>query len=211
MKGWLSLMSETLAQKEGLRAKATAFVVSALTLLTIMSLSLAVEVQADTLLSGIERAEDGGYSLIAPIGFQTRARLSSRYRRRSRKRRRRNVYSAGRASMTEKVAAGSWGGEHIALQVRENSASIEFDCAHGTIDQQLSTDAGGHFDVTGVYVREHGGPARQGEEPDTHPARYIGRTSGKRMTMTVTLTDSNRTIGTFELELGREPMVTKCL
>ena len=121
------------------------------------------------------------------------------------------MYGAGRGTMTEKVATGMWGGEHIALQVKENNASIEFDCARSTIDQQLLTDAGGHFDATGVYIREHGGPVRQGEEPDTHPVHYVGRIDGKRMTMTVTLTDSNRTIGTFELELGREPMVTKCL
>jgi hypothetical protein len=113
--------------------------------------------------------------------------------------------------MTEKVTVGSWGGEHIALQVNESNASIEFDCANGTIDQPLLTDTGGHFGITGVYVREHGGPAHPGQRPDSHPARYSGWTDGKKMTLTVTLTDTNQTIGTFTLELGREPMVTKCL
>lgn len=113
--------------------------------------------------------------------------------------------------MTEKVAVGLWGGEHIALQVNESDASIEFDCARGTIDRPLLTDANGHFDMTGVYVREHGGPVRPGQRPDSHPARYAGWTDGKKMTLTVTLTDTKQTLGAFTLELGREPMVTKCL
>jgi len=113
--------------------------------------------------------------------------------------------------MNQKVPVGLWGGEHIALQVNESNASIEFDCARSTIDQQLLTDASGHFDITGVYIRERGGPVRPEQRPDSHPVRYVGWTDGKKMTLTVTLTDTNQTTGTFTLELGREPVIRKCL
>jgi hypothetical protein len=49
-------------------------------------------------------------------------------------------------------------------------------------------------------VREHGGPIRE-ESPDQHPARYMGTTDGKRMTLTVVFRRPQQ-IGPFELVLG---------
>ena len=111
----------------------------------------------------------------------------------------------------EKVSVGMWGGEHIGLWVAENGARVEYDCARGTIDEPLSLDANGNFKVKGVHIREHGGPERPGERLDSHPARYVGKVDDNMMTLTVTLTDTNETIGNYTLTFGRDPLVRKCL
>ena len=106
---------------------------------------------------------------------------------------------------------GPWGGQHIALVVSESGAAIEYDCARGTIDTPLRAGAGGRFTATGTHVREHGGPVREGEAPDVHPADYVGLVRGDRMTLTVRETDTGTTIGTFTLSRGADARVVKCL
>src|SRR5215211_7025508 len=94
-----------------------------------------------------------------------------------------------RGSLTGPVSPGDWGGEHIGLVVTANGATIEYDCAIGTIDTQLiATD--GSFSASGTHTRGHGGPIRQDEIPDKHPTRYEGRVDGETMILDVTLTDS---------------------
>ncbi len=114
-------------------------------------------------------------------------------------------------SRLTRVPSGLWGGDHISLSVHDGGASLEFDCAHGTIEQAMLLDAGGRFDVGGTFVREHGGPVRDGEPTDSHPARYAGSTDGRTLALTVVLMDDNRTIGAFTLVLGQPPRLLKCL
>ena len=106
---------------------------------------------------------------------------------------------------------GTWGGPHIGLVVSATGAEIEYDCAHGRIAGALRPDEDGDFVATGVHVNEHGGPVREGELADQHPARYVGRVRGSQMTLRVELTDTARVVGTFELERGANPHVFKCL
>jgi hypothetical protein len=96
------------------------------------------------------------------------------------------------------------------MVVNSAGATIEYDCARGTIDQSLLA-ADGMFTAIGTHIPGHGGPVREGEIPDKHPARYDGRTDGKTMTLEVTLTDSGQKLGTFTLERGASPSVFKCL
>lgn len=109
------------------------------------------------------------------------------------------------------VAPGIWGGEHVGLLVTDGGGSLEYDCAHGKIDQALVTDAAGRFDLRGTHTREHGGPIREDEAADTHPARYSGTTDGRTMILTVTLSDSGERIGTFELTRGQTGWILRCL
>jgi len=111
----------------------------------------------------------------------------------------------------EKVKNGLWGGQHIRLEVTDRGASIEYDCAHSTIDQPVELDKNNGFDVRGTYTREAGGPVRSDMKSDTHPARYTGQIEGKKMTLTVVLTDTEQNVGTFSLSYGALPRVTKCL
>jgi hypothetical protein len=88
---------------------------------------------------------------------------------------------------------------------------VEYDCAHGTIDEPLVPDDAGRFEAKGTFVLERGGPLREGETLETHAARYVGRMDGKTMTLTVTLIDTSQTVRTFSLALGAPPRIVKCL
>jgi hypothetical protein len=105
---------------------------------------------------------------------------------------------------------GTWGGEHIGLEVSDDGGRVEYDCAHGTIDQKIVTDARGGFELRGTHVREHGGPVRKDEPEDSHPAVYKGQLKGDTMTLTVTESDTGESVGTFTLTLSRQPRIMKC-
>jgi hypothetical protein len=108
------------------------------------------------------------------------------------------------------IMNGSWGGDHAVLDVTTTGASIEFDCAHGTLPVPLTLNRG-TFDVTGDYVQEHGGPIRSDETVDRQPARYTGTVSGNTMTLLVRLTATGQDLGTYTLTRGRSGRVFKCL
>src|SRR5260370_26344700 len=98
-----------------------------------------------------------------------------------------------------RLTQGSWGGQHITMDVGESSAAIEFDCANGQISGPLTIDRRGRFDLKGTFTREHGGPIRDDEKSNRQPARYSGWTDGRRMTLTVTTEGQNATVGAFNL------------
>ncbi|MCA1634525.1 MAG: hypothetical protein LC802_12730 [Acidobacteria bacterium] len=109
-----------------------------------------------------------------------------------------------------RVASGVWGGQHIRMNVRADGASVEYDCAHGTIDETLELDNEGRFDAKGTHVREGPGPIRVGKLPRSRPARYTGRVGGDEMSLTLTLTDTSQEIGTYTLTRGSEGFIRKC-
>ena len=111
----------------------------------------------------------------------------------------------------DRLLAGTWGGEHVALIVTDAGAHVEFDCAFGDISQPLTVDPDGRLAVDGVYVQERGGPVREGEEPVRKPARYSGRLSGQTLTFDVILIESNDTVGSFTVVRGATPRVRKCM
>lgn len=108
------------------------------------------------------------------------------------------------------VPLGTWGGDHVLLEVAAGGASLELDCAHGAVEGAIRLDAERRFDAGGTYVQERGGPVREGGE-DARPARYAGRVEGKTMTLTIAVGDGGETLGPFELVRGRSARLTKCL
>ena len=106
---------------------------------------------------------------------------------------------------------GRWGGDHVELVATDTGATLEYDCAHGAIAGRILTDESGRFTATGTHVREHGGPIREGEIPDAHPASYTGDVRGDRMTLTVRETDSGTVLGPFTLMRGVSGRLMKCL
>jgi hypothetical protein len=72
-------------------------------------------------------------------------------------------------------------------------------------------DRQGQFEVAGTFVREHGGPIRQDEIPDSHPAIYSGLAASAKMALTIRLSDTNAAVGTFTLVSGSSGRVWKCL
>jgi len=116
-----------------------------------------------------------------------------------------------RGSLLGPELIGAWGGEHVSLTVVRDGATVEYDCAHGTLAQPVVPDPRGNFDVLGAHVFEHGGPVQEGEIPDEHPARYRGWTNGRWMTLRVTLTDTGQLLGPYELRKGEQALLYKCL
>src|ERR1044072_1711527 len=76
------------------------------------------------------------------------------------------VYSG----MMQRIRRGEWGGAHIHMDVGEQSATIEYDCAHGEIAGPLTIDDEGKFKLRGTFTPEHGGPIRGGESGNSKTA-----------------------------------------
>jgi len=108
------------------------------------------------------------------------------------------------------VPAGVWGGIHIHMQVTDNGADVEYDCAHGKILEPLTLDANGHFQAKGTHVLEGPGPARLGVDSDQQPASFSGSVDGKTMTLRVSLSATSKEVGTFTLTQGSEGRLRKC-
>lgn len=109
---------------------------------------------------------------------------------------------------TSAIATGGWGGDHIALEVSEKGAKVEFDCAHGEIGRAITLDKHGNFDLDGTFTLEHGGPTLRDENSTPHAAHYGGHVSGDTMILTVAL--GNEEVGTFTLTRGAPPILRKC-
>lgn len=105
---------------------------------------------------------------------------------------------------------GIWGGEHVQMQVTPSGATIEFDCAHGTISQKIIPDRSGRFVVNGVYVPEHGGPVRTNEQPVNVPVTFTGQVRGQSMSLTMKRRDTRKRMGVFALSYGQEGELVKC-
>jgi hypothetical protein len=106
------------------------------------------------------------------------------------------------------LPVGTWGGEHVRLEVSERGAELEFDCAHGRIERPIRLDAQGSFDMAGDFTPEHGGPVRRDEVVHAAEARYAGRLDGQTLVLTVTRDEA--VIGRFTLAFGKRPRLMKC-
>ena len=118
--------------------------------------------------------------------------------------------AASRPRRMQRVSTGMWGAVHIRIDVGQNSASIDYDCANGTIEGPLTFDSKGRFTWRGTHRREGPGPIRVGREPKALPAIYTGSVKGDTMTLTVKLTDTNEVVDTFTLKRGSYGKVFKC-
>lgn len=108
---------------------------------------------------------------------------------------------------SSRVAPGPWGGDRILLTVTDSGGTLQQFCAQGTIDRPLMLDSSGRFDAAGSYMRQRGGPAREG---DIHPARFTGSTDGMTLTLTVTQTDDGQVFGPFSMRFGSVVDVGPC-
>jgi len=118
--------------------------------------------------------------------------------------------ASSRPRRMQRVSTGMWGALHIRVDVGQSSASIEYDCANGTIDGPLMFDSKGQFTWRGTHRREGPGPIRVGHEPKGRPAIYTGSIKGDTMTLTVKFTDTNEVLDTYTLKRGSYGKVFKC-
>ncbi len=104
---------------------------------------------------------------------------------------------------------GHFGGVHAGLVLTDSGGTISYDCAHGAIAEPLRPDENGRFVALGTHTREHGGPVRIDEIPDSVPARYVGQVIGDRLSLRVTT--QRDTLGPYELRRGASPQLFRCL
>jgi hypothetical protein len=118
--------------------------------------------------------------------------------------------AASRPRKMQRLPTGNWGGPHIRIEVGPRSATIDYDCANGTIDGPFTIDSKGRFTWRGTHNREHGGPIRIDEKPNTREAIYSGWIKGDTMTLTVKLAATDESLETYILKRGSEGRVFKC-
>lgn len=118
--------------------------------------------------------------------------------------------ATSRPRKMQRIPPGTWGGQHIRLEINGKSASIEYDCAHGTIESPLTLDSKGEFTWRGVHSRERPGPIRLNQKSNDQRAVYTGSVKGNTMTLTVKLADTDDVIDTFILTRGSQGRVFKC-
>jgi len=113
-----------------------------------------------------------------------------------------------RTRKMQNIPTGNWGGQHINMKVGAKSATIEYDCASGTIKGPLVVDGDGNFNLRGTHRMQRGGPTRADETPNDHPATYTGSIKGNTMTLKLKISDSDEE--TFTLEKGKEGELFRC-
>lgn len=118
---------------------------------------------------------------------------------------------AGTEAASGRVPEGRWGGQRVDMTVTASSATLQFDCGHGSIDRAIDLDENGSFDVAGILVREHGGPVREGEVENRQPVRYAGEVKGSSMALRLLSQDGKERIEEFTLVFGKEGRIVRCL
>lgn len=113
-----------------------------------------------------------------------------------------------RLRRADALMPGTWGGQHIRIEVTDDGARIDLDCAHASVESKIYVDGSGRFSADATYQQEHGGPVREEEEARGERVRVTGRVGGSLLTLTIT---RGRTkVGTYTLTRGSEGKIVKC-
>jgi len=112
-------------------------------------------------------------------------------------------------SPTAPEALGTWGGQEASLVLTTSGGQVAYACGAGTIDSAWTISRAGQFAASGQHFFGGGPVPPQGRPP--HPAHYSGQVQGNDLTLTVTLTDLNQTLGPFHLVRGGPAVVEQCV
>jgi hypothetical protein len=96
------------------------------------------------------------------------------------------------------------------MDVTDNGASLDFDCASGRITEAIVPDRAGKFTAKGLFARQRPGPTREGDDNDGQPATYTGVINGENLTLTINLTRNDEKVGTFTLGHGKPARIRRC-
>ena len=105
--------------------------------------------------------------------------------------------------------AGSFGGDHVALQLSPQGGTLKFDCASGTVGP-ITPRGGGNFAASGTFSPGHGGPDRVGEVIVPRAVLFTGQIDGVSLSMTGKLSDGSM-IGPFIMIRDAPPTIYRCL
>ncbi len=106
------------------------------------------------------------------------------------------------------VPAGLWGGPGIEIETTSEGATLQFDCASGTIETPIALNAFGNFDVPGSYLMERDALGNRVRE--LHPARFQGTIHGDFLGLTVVLSDTGTIVGVFSATRGMRSSLHPC-
>ena len=109
---------------------------------------------------------------------------------------------------TAPIADGTWGGREASLQLTNAGGSLSYACGTGTIDSGWTISRDGRLTGTGQHFFGGGPVPPQGHPP--HPATYVGRVVEDHLSLTVTLTDLQQTLGPFDMVRGGPPVAELC-
>jgi hypothetical protein len=113
----------------------------------------------------------------------------------------------------KKVAAGTWGGEHVHLQVNEDgTAVLEFDCGMTKTAEPVILDDQGKFQVKGITSKQGGaGPTRVDEaENETPDTMITGKIDGDKMRLEITHQGQKEPDEVYNLIRGAKTKLLKC-
>ncbi len=102
-----------------------------------------------------------------------------------------------------------WGGRGVRVTMNAQGATLEFDCARGTILQPIEADASGQFSVPGTYSPERGGPVRKDSASNAQPATYKGTIQGDTMQLEIILEGGSQ-MPSLTLTRGKAGRLVKC-
>ena len=108
------------------------------------------------------------------------------------------------------IKPGTWGGTGLSFVVKKDAVEVEFDCATATIAHRLTADRTGKFTADGSLEREGPGPTRMDATPTKQKVRFTGAVHGKQMRLKVSFVDTGESIGSFTVELDKQPRLRKC-
>lgn len=103
-----------------------------------------------------------------------------------------------------------WGGTHVELEIAADGATLEFDCATGTLSLPLKLDSKGNFTAKGTYLREHGGPVMRDESHVAAAATYSGVLVGDTLHLKVNAGAASEGMPDLTLTRGQSGRVMKC-
>jgi hypothetical protein len=106
--------------------------------------------------------------------------------------------------------ANVWGGMHVSMEMSAGGATLEFDCARGTIAEPIKANAKGEFSARGTYTPERGGPVQKNNPPHDLPAIYKGTIQGDTMQLEIVLADKEQAPEPLTLTRGKTGRVMKC-
>jgi hypothetical protein len=95
------------------------------------------------------------------------------------------------------------------MEVTKDGATLEFDCATGTITEPLAADAQGKFKVSGTFTREGPGPTRREGNP-AQPATYSGSIEGDTMHLQIVAGADKESMGDYVLVRGKPGRLMRC-
>ena len=108
------------------------------------------------------------------------------------------------------ASLGMWGGPDIEMEVTEQGAALDFDCALGTILEPLLLDAVGKFQAKGTFHSQHGGPIKKNQPSRGIDVLYSGIIQGDTMRLEFTLGESKESPQKFTLVRGQAGNLRKC-